>query len=134
MNLNPTITQKPGFFNSFPVPVSSHEFAHLGQESTFDKPRFFDYGRSKNKAVYGSSKPPIYNVSMITSTGLYFWGAEHDALVSINDVARNVGDMRVPVVFTKLDQPGIFFSHFSYVFHKHKSQLLLIPSLRIIES
>lgn len=128
------IHQKPGFFNSFPATTSTHEFAQLGQNSISDLPRFYDLGPVGNVAKYGSPEPPIYNVSKITSKFLYFWGAKYDALVSINDVARNVADLSVPAVFTRLDQPGIYFEHLSYIWGRLKSQLLYIPSLQIIES
>lgn len=118
--------KKPGFFNSFPAPASSHGVAQLLQSTI--------YGKMRHYTNDISIVPPLYDVSKITSKGLYFWGAEFDGLVNIEDVAENVADLSVPAVFTRLDQPNIFFEHTSYIWHKNKSKLLYIPSLRILES
>lgn len=88
----------------------------------------------ENTFVYGSPVPPLYDVSKITSKGLYFWGAANDGLASIDAVADNVADLNVEAVFTRFDQPGLYFNHFSYLWHKNKSHLLFIPSLKILES
>lgn len=113
--------------------MSSHEFAQLGQNAIFPKPRFYSGGPAENLAMYGSVEAPIYDVSKI-NTSLYFWGAQNDQLVAIEDVQRNVNDLSVPYVFTRLDQPGIYFEHFSYLFHKDKFGLLFIKCMKIIES
>lgn len=126
--------QKPGFFNSFPATVGSREFAQLGQASIKKKTSFYDYGLVQNNAVYGSPQPPDYDVSKITSKGLYFWGAANDGLISLDDVQRNVNDLSVDYVYTKFDQPGVIFNHGGYLFHKRKFQLLFAPSLQILES
>lgn len=87
-----------------------------------------------NQAKYGSQNPPLYDVAKITLQKLFFWGASNDGLVSIDDVARNVADLKVNATFIRLDQNGTDFEHFSYIWHKHKSTLLYIPSLIILES
>lgn len=134
LGANLRLVQKPGFLNTFPASTSSHELAHLGQLSTYDQPRYYSFGPILNLAKYGSIVPPIYDVSKITSKGLYFWSAPYDALVSMNDVERNVRDLSVEAKLIKMDQPGVVFQHSSFIWHKRKFQLLYIQCLKILES
>lgn len=115
--------------------ASSHSLAQLIQAGYKGKMYHFDYiNPLYNLKAYGQPNAPLYNVSKITSETMSFWVGNTDGLVSLPNVKRIMRDMSVPVKLFFIDEPGIFFNHNSFALHRDISRLLIIPSLKELES
>lgn len=127
--LYPGITRE--FFDSF----SSHSLAQLIQAGYKGKMYHYDYIKpSYNLKAYGQPNAPLYDVSRITSKTITFWVGNTDGFVTLANVERLMRDMSVPVKLFYIDQPGLAFNHNSFSLHKNVSRLVVIPSLKEIES
>lgn len=72
-------------FGHFPAGTSVHNMARYGQSMQSQKFEKFDYGKTKNLELYGSSRPPEYNLSAVTLPVMVLYG-ESDNLVDPKDV------------------------------------------------
>ncbi|XP_063913077.1 lipase 1-like [Zophobas morio] len=75
------------FLTHFVVPVSRKQGHHYMQIIKSGYFRRYDFGRRKNEEVYGSSTPPSYNLSLV-STKCHLFYSRNDLLVSEVDAAR----------------------------------------------
>lgn len=135
--------------------VSSHEADHLLQFiSSGRKSYHFDYGLEGNMEKYGRKKPPVIDLSKITTKSLSIWYGEYDTLVSPADVRASLEDLRgefdlrilyefdsshnnsryfhlftsVPYKEHYISSPGLFFNHGSFLFNRQADHWLNIPS------
>lgn len=60
------------------------QYGHIAQAG---KVIMYDYGKLKNKRVYGQSDPPVYDLSKITLPVYLFYG-ENDLLATPKVVAK----------------------------------------------
>lgn len=96
-----------------PAGASSRQLVHFGQMYKSNKFRQFDHGRIKNKIVYGSFKPPAYNLSAI-HTPIFLHYADNDWLSTPRDVDRLSREIKS--VFGKYRVPLAKFNHLDFVF------------------
>ncbi|KAJ3641575.1 hypothetical protein Zmor_028077 [Zophobas morio] len=75
------------FLTHFVVPVSRKQGHHYMQIIKSGYFRRYDFGRRKNEEMYGSSNPPSYNLSLVTTKCHLFYSRD-DLLVSEVDAAR----------------------------------------------
>ncbi|KPJ03000.1 Lipase 1 [Papilio xuthus] len=73
-------------FGHFPAGTSVHNLARYGQSMQSERFEKFDYGKSKNLELYGSLRPPEYNLSAVTVPVTVLYG-ESDHLVDTEDIA-----------------------------------------------
>ncbi|KPJ09860.1 Lipase 1 [Papilio machaon] len=73
-------------FGHFPAGTSVHNMARYGQSMQSERFEKFDYGKSKNLELYGSVRPPEYNLSAVTLPVTVLYG-ESDHLVDTEDIA-----------------------------------------------
>ncbi|XP_050509824.1 lipase 3 isoform X2 [Diabrotica virgifera virgifera] len=62
------------FFSSFPAGISVKELNHVLQWKMNGLFSQYDYGMIKNKQIYNSIKPPIYDLSNVTVPVALFYG------------------------------------------------------------
>lgn len=94
-NLDPTYnintTRLPVYASFVPAGISTKALVHFAQlmrtldQTGQSKFQQFDYGSEKNLFIYGTSKPPEYNLSRI-STPIAIFSGERDALGNNQDV------------------------------------------------
>lgn len=94
-NFDPTYnintTRLPVYASFVPAGISTKALVHFAQlmrtldQTGQSKFQQFDYGPEKNLFMYGSSKPPEYNLSRI-STPIAIFSGERDALGNNQDV------------------------------------------------
>lgn len=119
------------FFDTF----SSHSVAQIIQAVYKGKMYHYDFiNPLYNLAVYNQTTPPLYNVSRITSKTITFWAGNKDGLVPLKDVKRIMNDMSVPVKLYYIDGPNLSFNHDSFSIHTNVSRLVVIPSIKELES
>ncbi|CAO2814895.1 unnamed protein product [Amaranthus hypochondriacus] len=95
------------YFEYEPHPSSTKNLEHLFQmirQGTFAK---YDYGLLKNKRIYGSYKPPIFDLSLIPES-LPLWMAYggSDALADVIDVQRTIKELPCKKEVLYLDAYG----------------------------
>lgn len=81
------MARAPIIISHFPAGSSVKTFKHITQyvkKNVFNR---YDYGKKKNKAVYGQKKPPIYDLSKITFP-VHLYVGRYDRLASVKDSAR----------------------------------------------
>ncbi|CAH2056966.1 unnamed protein product, partial [Iphiclides podalirius] len=91
-------------FGHFPAGTSVHNLVRYGQSMRSAKFEKFDYGKTKNLEVYGSSRPPEYNLSAVTLPVMVLYG-ESDHLVDPKDVFWLVSKLPNVVETVKVDDP-----------------------------
>lgn len=77
------------FLKHNPSRAGTKSFKHFAQQIVnFDgHMRKYDYGESKNVDIYGTSKPPIYDISKI-KVPVYIYFGDNDLLCTIYNVER----------------------------------------------
>lgn len=75
-------TLLPVIMQYTPAGSSRHQLVHYGQEVNSGKFRMYDYGYFGNKARYGSSSPPNYEVSNIKAPVALHYG-DNDWLAAV---------------------------------------------------
>jgi len=121
----------------------------------------YDYGSAAaNERAYGQPSPPIYDVGRITSRSISLWRGLKDNLASPTDVELLKADFRgvfinlaipncasiheskqtlnlnsvlsVPIDDRIIDQ--VPFNHYDLLFGRNVTNLVNIPSLKLLES
>ncbi|ERL86266.1 lipase 3 [Dendroctonus ponderosae] len=80
------------FFSSKPSGVSARQLIHYGQEILADTFREYDYGAIENYVKYGSTSPPVYNVSQITAPVAAYYSS-NDYFAGVTSVERLVSEL-----------------------------------------
>lgn len=112
-----------------PAGASTKQIIHFGQLYNSNKFVQFDYGRFKNKRIYGSRKPPSYNLTAIT-TPVFLHYADNDWLSTPTDVHRLM--LELPVVVGKYLVPMKSFNHLDFVFANDANKLIYDRLLKIM--
>lgn len=113
--------------------ISSHEAVQLAQDVEKGKMHFYDYGDAeRNMAAYGQKEAPIYNLTRIRSRSISLWHGGKDILASPTDVDILKNDLSVPVDDRFITE--VPFGHYDLLFGVNVTQLVNIPSLKVIES
>lgn len=125
----------PGFVTAFFDSFGSRALEQLMQAAYKGRMHFYDFiNPLYNLAAYNQTKPPVYDVSKIISPTITFWVGNKDGLVPLKDAQRIMNDMVVPVKLYHLDGPGLAFDHNSFALHREVATILIIPSLKELES
>ena len=77
----------PVVMGHFPSGSSSKNFEHFQQFTNSGEFKMFDYGEKKNLKVYGSKRPPFYDLSRITFPVNLYVG-KYDKLADVKDASR----------------------------------------------
>lgn len=107
----------PHYLSFAPSGASRKSFQHFTQLMFTDDPRFqkYDYGESKNLELYGTKKPPVFDISKIKTKVAIFYG-ENDNLCTLENVAF-INDQKKDCVNYYMDRWG----HLEYTWGLDKS-------------
>ncbi|ETN77976.1 hypothetical protein NECAME_10652 [Necator americanus] len=72
-----------------PSPSSALNLLHWAQVMRFHELRRLDHGKSRNMEIYGQEKPPMFNLSQITTPVFLFWSSD-DTLAPAADVRNHI--------------------------------------------
>lgn len=104
-----------------PAGASTRQIIHYGQGYNSNKFRRFDHGSFRNKRLYGSFKPPAYNLSAI-STPIFLHYSDNDWLSTPADVDKLL--RQVPSAVGKFKVPLPRFNHLDFVFGIDAKELI----------
>ncbi|XP_067005413.2 lipase 1 [Anabrus simplex] len=102
-------------------------FIQLIQSGRFQQ---FDYGEKLNEQIYGSSKPPEYNLKMLTAPVAMHYGAS-DSLISSKDI-QNLSTI-LPNVVEARQVPTEYFNHLDFIMHPRIKELLNDHIMKALE-
>ncbi|CAH0724353.1 unnamed protein product, partial [Brenthis ino] len=103
----------PIFLSNLGTGTSWKTAVHFAQEIVADgKFQQFDYGTKDNKRIYGSEKPPEYDLTKISMPLKLFW-AENDLLCSEEDVKLLYDKLPSSKQIYKVPEPT--FNHLDYL-------------------
>ncbi|KAG7311752.1 hypothetical protein JYU34_002811 [Plutella xylostella] len=114
-------TMLPIVLGHTPAGASSRQFVHFGQLYNSGQFRQFDHGWFKNKRVYGTRKPPAYNLSAIEAP-IFLHYAENDWLSTPSDVDKLWKGVKSVVGKFKVPLKG--FNHLDFVFANDAKELI----------
>lgn len=107
----------PIYLGHVPAGASTKQFLHYAQLFNSNKFRQFDYGRKKNKEIYGTPEPPDYDLSKITIP-TFLYKSQNDKFSAVEDVeylAQLINpeamEEQIPILFDK-------FNHLDYIVAK----------------
>ncbi|CAK1590800.1 unnamed protein product [Parnassius mnemosyne] len=112
-------------FGHFPAGTSVHNMARYGQSMRSERFEKFDYGKSKNLQLYGSTRPPEYNLSAVTVPVIAVYGA-NDHLVDTQDVDWLMDKLPNVVEAVKVRDP--LWNHMD-VTYSSMTKTLLLPTI-----
>ena len=69
----------------FPMGSSAQQIRHFGQLVKNSEFRYFNYGKSKNKEMYGQAEPPIIDIKEITEVPVAMFVGRQDSLANVID-------------------------------------------------
>ena len=108
-------------FEHFPAGTSVHNMARYGQSMRTSRFQKFDYGKSKNLALYGQNQPPLYNLSAVTTPFLIIYG-QNDHLVDTKDIDWLVTKVPNLLEAKLVDDP--LWNHFDVAYSQHNRRLV----------
>ncbi|XP_050664565.1 lipase 3-like [Leptidea sinapis] len=106
-------TMLPVIFGHTPAGASIQQFAHYGQGISANHFRRYDHGWLKNRRLYGSSRPPNYNLKNI-KTPVFLHYSQSDPLAHVNDVDKLFEELGQPVGKFRIADRS--FSHLDFVY------------------
>ncbi|CAL8080470.1 unnamed protein product [Orchesella dallaii] len=92
----------------------------------------FDYGATKNKAIYGTEIPPSYNLKEITAK-TYFFHGDYDNLAVPEDVAYTQSQMKDGTVLENFRVDWELFNHPDFVVAKDADKLVYNQVVSLIQ-
>ncbi|XP_047035407.1 lipase 1-like [Helicoverpa zea] len=95
---------KKVLFGHFPAGTSLHNMARYGQSMHSDRFEKFNYGKKRNVKLYGSEKPPEYNLSATTVSVMVLYG-NNDGYVDTKDVKWLMARLPNVLEFVKVADP-----------------------------
>ncbi|XP_026730889.1 lipase 3-like [Trichoplusia ni] len=125
-------TMMPAVFGHTPAGSSVRQLAHYGQGIAGKEFRRYDQGSSlSNYRVYGSFKPPRYDLSKIT-TPVFLHYSDSDPLAHVEDVNRLFSELGRPI--GKFRVPMASFSHLDYTYGIHAKALVYDRVINLIRA
>ncbi|XP_068625103.1 lipase 1-like [Battus philenor] len=112
-------------FGHFPAGTSVHNMARYGQSMQSEYFEKFDYGKRRNLEVYGSERPPAFNLSAVTVPVVALYG-ENDFLVDERDVRWMLAQMPNVLEAVKVNDP--LWNHLD-VTYSQMTRKLLFPKM-----
>lgn len=112
-----------------PAGASTRQVVHFGQLYNSKKFVQFDHGWISNRRIYGSFKPPAYNLSAIT-TPVFLHYADNDWLATPDDVDKLLKEVKSAM--GKYRVPMAKFNHLDFVFAINAKELIYDRMLNIM--
>lgn len=125
------ITNLPVTFNHLPSGASAKQFLHYLQNiasGTFSK---YDYDENKNQKLYGTRKPPEYEVDKINAPVALFYG-DNDWFCDVEDVT--ILKNKLPNVTDVYRVPFEKFNHIDFIWAKDVKRLMHANILDLLRS
>lgn len=113
-----------------PAGSSTRQLVHFGQLYNSDKFVQFDHGMFSNKRIYGSFRPPAYNLSAIR-TPIFLHYSDNDWLSTPTDVDRLAKEIKT--VIGKHRVPLAKFNHLDFVFAIDAKKLIYERVIKIMK-
>ncbi|XP_037866672.1 lipase 3 isoform X1 [Bombyx mori] len=123
-------TMLPVVMGHTPAGSSTRQFVHFGQIYKSDEFLQFNHGWIKNKFVYGTFRPPAYNLSAIRTPAFLHY-ADNDWLSTPNDVHRLSRSLKSVVGKFKVPMPE--FNHLDFVFAINATNYIYSRLINIME-
>ncbi|XP_011148565.1 lipase 3 isoform X1 [Harpegnathos saltator] len=120
----------PEIFGHFPAGASTKQMFHFAQLITSKSFQKYDHGAKQNKMLYGSIRPPEYNLSKIKTPVTIFY-SDNDFLTHATDVqklAKKLPNIR-QVKKIQYDK----FNHIDYLWGRDAKTLLYINIVKILK-
>ncbi|XP_026728530.1 lipase 1-like [Trichoplusia ni] len=112
-------------FGHFPAGTSLRNMARYGQSMRSKRFQKFDYGLEQNLVMYGSERPPEYNLSAVTVPVVCLYG-RNDGIVDSRDVAWLVSQLPNVLETKMVDDP--LWNHFDMAYSQH-TRYALFPTI-----
>ncbi|XP_054922054.2 gastric triacylglycerol lipase-like [Dermacentor andersoni] len=104
-------TRLPVYLGNDPAGTSVRNVLHFTQITKSNEFRKFDWGRKRNKRVYGQPSPPLYDLRKVTAAVAIYW-ADGDVLTTPHDIAHLI--RRLPNVVLTYKVPVRGFTHLDF--------------------
>ncbi|KAM3966179.1 lipase 1 [Aphomia sociella] len=125
-------TMLPVKMGHTPAGASARQLAHYGQGIAGKRFRRYDHGSMlANRRVYGSRRPPNYDLSKVT-TPVFLHYADSDPLAHVNDVDRLFRELGRPIGKFRIPLPS--FSHLDFLWGIDAKELLFDRIINLIKS
>ena len=98
---------------SFPLTLSSHQAAGSLQLIATNRPAMTDYNPEKNRKLYGSEIPPVYNMGNVTNPYIALFSAKYDVIADPYDVSQLRDQLGVKPMF-HVEIKDLYFGHLSF--------------------
>lgn len=117
----------------YPQGISIYTLIHFAQGINSHKFQKYDYGFKKNIKMYGSVKPPLYNISNINIPIYMFWG-ENDWLADEKDVKNLYDSFPKGIIkqFNKVNYKN--WNHIDFLIAKDANIYINNPILNILKN
>lgn len=113
-----------------PAGASINQIIHFAQVYMKNGFQQYDYGRKGNIQRYGTKKPPVYNLKLVTASILVYYGL-NDWLVHPQDVLDLVKVL--PRVIAAKQVADERFNHIDFVVAKNVRSLLYDQVIEAME-
>ncbi|XP_023943679.2 lipase 3-like [Bicyclus anynana] len=104
-----------------PAGTSTQTLVRYGQSLKTDKFQKFDYGKAKNLEIYGTERPPVYNLDAATAPVALFYGL-NDNVDDIEDVFWLKNQLPNLVEAIQIADP--LWNHFDMIYSRHVKKLV----------
>lgn len=112
-----------------PAGASTRQIIHFGQLYNSNEFLQFNFGWLQNRRIYGTKRPPAYNLTAITAP-VFLHYSDNDWLSTPSDVERLM--IELPVVVGRYRVPMKKFNHLDFVFANDANKLVYERLLNIM--
>ncbi|KAL7287737.1 hypothetical protein TKK_0018122 [Trichogramma kaykai] len=130
---NPTqlnTTLLPHIWSSFPAGTSVKLFTHWLQQMVVNEFSKFDYGPAKNQEVYGTARPPKYDLSKVQVPSAVFW-SKNDWLVPGEDVRHFYEQLPLKMGIYKVQDST--YNHFDFLWAPSAPEMVYSKILALLD-
>lgn len=106
-------------FGHFPAGTSVKNFVRYGQSMKSKDFIKFDYGHAENIKLYGSARPPSFNLSAVTAPALVLYG-RNDHLVDVKDIRWLL--KKLPNVLEAVEVSDPLWNHFDMTYSQYTKE------------
>lgn len=111
----------PVILRHTPAGSSAAQIIHYGQLMRTTRFQRFDHGAIRNLQIYGSIRPPIYQLERISAPVALHYG-RNDLFADVRDVQRL--STQLPNLFGLFPVPHPRFNHFDFLWARNIRELL----------
>ncbi|KAJ3642378.1 hypothetical protein Zmor_025172 [Zophobas morio] len=115
------------FTSYWPSGVSVYQLEHFLQISKDHKFQKYDYGTHKNKEIYGTENPPVYNLTNVQFPVSLFYGT-HDVLFLQKNIDRLFNELgssqKYKISVPRNAGPEYGYSHIDFLWSKNLHKFL----------